>query len=204
MTFSKAFEQLVEALTCLSGVGNKTAQRMALELLLKKQTQADILSKAIAHALNTTQQCQRCRNLSDEELCLICRNHSRDQQTLCIVEAPSDVLAIEQSTDFQGQYFVLMGHLSPLDGIGPEALGLDILDRRFAEEEIKEVVLATNSTLEGEATAYFLAELAKKHGISTTRLAHGVPMGGELSYIDKQTLSLAFRTRNRFEIESFD
>lgn len=199
MSFSASFDNLVHALTCLSGVGNKTAQRMALDLLLKKPEQANILAHAIAHALITTKRCQICRNLSDDDVCLICANPTRNINTLCVVEAPSDVLAIEQSTDYQGLYFVLMGHLAPLDGIGPEALGLDVLDRRLAEDNITELVLATNSTLEGEATAYFLAELAAKHGIIATRLAHGVPMGGELSYIDKNTLSLAFRTRHKFQ-----
>lgn len=199
MSFSASFDNLVHALTCLSGVGNKTAQRMALDLLLKKPEQANILAHAIAHALITTKRCQICRNLSDDDVCLICANPTRNINTLCVVEAPSDVLAIEQSTDYRGLYFVLMGHLAPLDGIGPEALGLDVLDRRLAEDNITELVLATNSTLEGEATAYFLAELAAKHGIIATRLAHGVPMGGELSYIDKNTLSLAFRTRHKFQ-----
>lgn len=195
MSFSPSFDRLVEALTCLPGVGAKTAQRMALDLLLKKQTQAAQLAEAIEHALHTAQRCESCRNLSDEAICLICRNAHRDQQTLCVVEAPADVLAIEQSTDYQGLYFVLMGHISPLDGIGPEALGLDILDKRLAQGEIKELVLATNSTLEGETTAYFLNELAAKHHVRATRLAHGVPIGGELAYIDKGTLSLAFKTR---------
>lgn len=201
MSFSRSFDELVEALTCLSGVGKKTAQRMALELLLKKNQQAEQLAQAISHALATTKRCVHCRNLSDETVCLICRNASRDQQTLCVVEAPADVLAIEQSTDYQGLYFVLMGHIAPLDGIGPEALGLDVLDKRLAQGEIKEVVLATNSTLEGEATAYFLNELAAKHQVKATRLAHGVPMGGELAYIDKSTLSLAFKTRNIYHSE---
>lgn len=199
MSFSKSFDELVNALTCLPGVGSKTAQRMALDLLLKKPEQAKILAQSVNHALQTTQRCEICRNLSDESVCLICNNSMRDTQSLCIVEAPADVLAIEQSTDYQGIYFVLMGHISPLDGIGPEQLGLDILDKRLAQGEIKEIILATNSTLEGEATAYFLAELAAKHNISATRLAHGVPMGGELAYIDKNTLSLAFRTRNHYD-----
>ena len=198
MSFSASFDHLVEALTCLPGVGAKTAQRMALQLLLKKQDKALTLAKAISHALDTATRCSHCRNLSDAEVCLICANPRRDQSVLCVVEAPDDVLAIEQSTDYRGLYFVLMGHIAPLDGIGPEALGMDILDRRLGEGEISELVLATNSTMEGETTAYFLAELAAKHNVPATRLASGVPMGGELPYIDKGTLSLAFKTRQRY------
>lgn len=199
MSFSPAFDALVEALTCLPGVGTKTAQRMALDLLLKKTTAAADLAEAIGHALKTTRRCQSCRNLSDRPVCMICADPVRDKATLCVVEAPSDVLAIEQSTDYRGVYFVLMGHIAPLDGIGPEKLGMDILDRRLGEGEITEMVIATNSTLEGETTAYFLGELAVKHGVSATRLAHGVPMGGELAYIDKSTLALALRMRNKFD-----
>lgn len=196
MSFSRSFDELVDALTCLPGVGAKTAQRMALDLLLKKKPQAEKLAQSLNTAIKTTRRCRICRNISDEEVCLICSNATREQDVLCVVEAPADVLAIEQSTDYRGLYFVLMGHIAPLDGIGPTELGLDILDERLRTGEIKEIVLATNSTLEGEATAYFLGELAAKHGIKATRLAHGVPMGGELAYIDKNTLSLAFRTRS--------
>lgn len=201
MSFSASFDGLVEALTCLPGVGAKTAQRMALQLLLDKPDKARALAGAISHALDTATRCRHCRNLSDSDVCLICANANREQHILCVVEAPADVLAIEQSTDYRGLYFVLMGHIAPIDGIGPEALGMDILDRRLAEGEIRELVLATNSTMEGETTAYFLGELAAKHGITATRLASGVPMGGELSYLDKGTLALAFNTRRRYEGE---
>lgn len=199
MSFSASFDGLVEALTCLPGVGAKSAQRMALSMLLKKPQAAQQLADSIAHALNTAQRCQHCRNLADEPVCLICANPKRDETTLCVVEAPDDVLALEQSTDYRGLYFVLMGHISPLDGIGPQELGLDMLDTRLQQGVVKELVLATNSTMEGETTAYFLAELADKHGVLATRLAHGVPMGGELAYIDKSTLSLAFNTRARYQ-----
>lgn len=199
MAFSSAFDQLVQALTYLPGVGTKTAQRMGLQLLLEKPEKAKVLAQALTFALQTVTRCRQCRNISDSDLCMICANPTRDDSVLCVVEAPGDVLAIEQSTDFRGLYFVLMGHISPLDGIGPSELGLDLLDRRLAQENIHELVLATNSTLEGETTAYFLAELAEKHHISATRLAHGVPMGGELSYIDKHTLSLAFNTRHLYQ-----
>ncbi|UJF25021.1 recombination mediator RecR [Suttonella sp. R2A3] len=201
MSFSPSFDHLVSALTCLPGVGAKSAQRMALQLLLHKQDKAHQLAQAIEQALHTATRCRVCRNLSDEEVCLICANEQRDTGTLCVVEAPDDVLAIEQSTDYRGQYFVLMGHISPLDGIGPEALGLDTLDKRLAEGGVNELVLATNSTMEGETTAYFLGELAAKHGVEATRLASGVPMGGELSYIDRGTLSLAFNARQRYQSE---
>ena len=198
MSFSRHFDHLVDALTCLPGVGPKSAQRMALHLLLKKPQAASTLSSAIGVALDKVQNCRHCRNLSDDDVCLICANPLRDHSIVCVVEAPADVLAFEQSTDYQGVYFVLMGHIAPLDGIGPAELGLDVLDERLAQGEIRELVLATNSTLEGETTAYFLAELAGKHQVEATRLAHGVPMGGELAYLDGNTLSLAFKTRSRY------
>lgn len=199
MSFSPSFDRLVLALTCLPGVGNKTAQRMALDLLLKKSDRATELAQALQNALSEVGRCDQCRNLSDQPLCLICDNPMRDASSVCVVEAPADVLAIEQSTDYQGRYFVLMGHIAPLDGIGPEALGMDLLDDQLKTGTIREMVVATNSTLEGETTAYFLGELARKHRVSATRLAHGVPIGGELAYIDKNTLDLAFRTRTQVE-----
>lgn len=202
MSFSPSFDALVEALTCLSGVGAKTARRMALELLLKKPEQARQLAASIESALNSAQKCRKCRNLSDSPECLICQNPKRDQHTICVVETPADVIAIEQSTHYRGLYFVLMGNISPLDGIGPEALGLDLLDNRLANESIEELVLATNSTMEGETTAYFLAALAEKHGVNSTRLASGLPLGGELAHIDQGTLSLAFNSRIRYQTET--
>lgn len=198
MSFSPSFDALVQALTCLSGVGKKTAQRMALDLLLKKNAEAVTLAKALTTALATVQRCRYCRNLSDAEVCLLCADPLRNRQQICVVETPADVIAIEQATDYRGLFFVLMGHIAPLDGMGPEALGMDILDDRLANEAISELVLATNATLEGETTAYFLAELAAKHGIQATRLAYGVPLGSELSYIDKQTLHHAFQSRDHY------
>lgn len=202
MSFSPSFDALVDALQCLSGVGKKTGQRMALDLLLKKQEQAQKLAHSIANALLNVKRCQCCRNLSDEELCLICANPKRDKTLICVVEQPSDVLAFEQSTDHKGIYFVLMGHIAPLDGIGPQALGMDILDERLKTGEIQELILATSTTLEGEGTAYFLAELGKKYGVKVTRLAHGVPLGGELTYLDDKTLSLAFNTRQEYQLDN--
>jgi len=139
--------------------------------------------------------CSECRTLSEESVCMLCANTRRDRSVLCVVETPADVQALEQSTGYQGLYFVLMGHLSPLDGIGPEALGLDLLETRLASGEVKELILATNPTVEGEATAHFVSEMARVQGIRTTRIAHGVPMGGELEYIDGGTLSHAFAGR---------
>lgn len=202
MSFSQSFDDLVSALTCLPGVGAKSAQRIALELLLKRQEQAKILARAIDCAIENVRRCAQCRNLSDTEICLICSNPKRNTQHLCVVENPADVLAIEQNTDYQGLYFVLMGHIAPLDGVGAQELGLDILDKRLASGEITELLIATNSTLEGEATAYFLGELAQKHAVSATRPANGVPMGGELSYLDRNTLSFAFRSRQTFSVNS--
>ncbi|MDO4435685.1 MAG: recombination mediator RecR [Cardiobacteriaceae bacterium] len=199
MSFSRSLDELIAALTCLPSVGQKSAQRMALNLLLKKPEQAKRLAQAIQNALEQVKRCRKCRNLSDEDLCLICQNPRRDQSALCVVEQPSDVLAIEQSTSYMGHYFVLLGHLSPLDGVGVEELGLGELDALLQSGEVRELIIATNSTMEGETTAYYIAELARQHGIVATRLAHGVPMGGELAYIDKQTLSLAFQTRHPFK-----
>lgn len=204
MVFSSSFETLVQALRCLPGVGVKTAQRMALQLLLHKRAQAHELAHAIEHALQNVQRCQSCRNLSDAELCGFCRDARRRQDVLCVVEGPADVLAIEQSDAYHGLYFVLMGHIAPLDGIGPYELGLDQLDARLAQGQIKELIIATNSTVEGETTAYYLMELAEKHRVVASRLAHGVPMGGELEYIDKGTLSLAFERRRQLSSDVND
>lgn len=195
MSFSPSFDALVDALRCLPGVGVKTAQRMALQLLLKKQTEAAVLVAALTQALEKVQRCELCRNISDCSLCRICADESRAHELICVVEGPADVLALEQSTDYKGVYFVLMGNIAPLDGIGPYELGLDKLDRRLADSSVSELIIATNSTIEGETTAYYLMELAAKHQVRATRLAHGVPMGGELEYIDKSTLALAFERR---------
>jgi recombination protein RecR len=179
----------------LPGVGNKTAQRMAYQLLERDREGGRRLAQALSRAMEEVGRCRDCRSLCETDRCSLCSSGTRDSSLLCVVETPADIDAIEQATDFRGRYFVLMGHLSPLDGIGPQELGLDQLSARFAQGELKELILATNPTIEGEATAQYISELAREHGIRTTRIAHGVPMGGELEYIDSGTLSHAFSGR---------
>ena len=198
MSASPLISQLMDALRCLPGVGNKTAQRMAFHLLERDREGGRQLSQVLVRAMDEVGHCSDCRTLCESELCTLCASSSRDPGLLCVVETPVDVDAIEQATDFRGRYFVLMGHLSPLDGIGPEQLGLDRLDERFASGQLKEVILATNPTVEGEATAQYVSERAHAQGIRTTRIAHGVPMGGELEYIDSGTLAHAFSGRRDF------
>ena len=190
-----SIEQLIEALRCLPGVGPKSAQRMTFHLLERNRDGGDRLAKALSHALEHVQHCQRCRILSETEICNRCSDDNRRKDQLCIVEMPSDVLAIEQATHYKGQFFVLSGHLSPLDGIGPEALGLPQLIELFDQKTIAEVILATNPTVEGEATAHYISQLSHARNIPVTRLAHGIPMGSELEYIDSGTLSHAFSSR---------
>ena len=190
-----SIEQLIEALRCLPGVGPKSAQRMAFHLLERNRAGGERLTKALSQALAKVHHCQRCRILSETELCNRCSDERRRDDQLCIVEMPSDVLAIEQATHYQGQYFVLSGHLSPLDGIGPEALGIPKLIEMFEQGAIQEVILATNPTVEGEATAHYISQLAHSKKIHVTRLAHGIPLGGELEYVDSGTLSHAFLGR---------
>jgi recombination protein RecR len=185
----------MEALRCLPGVGNKTAQRMSYYLLERDRDGGRALARALERAMQEVGHCADCRTLCESERCNLCSNGSRDNSQLCVVETPVDLEAIEQATDYRGRYFVLMGHLSPLDGIGPGELGLDLLAQRFAGGGLQEVILATNPTVEGEATAQYISELAAEQGIRTTRIAHGVPMGGELEYIDSGTLSHAFAGR---------
>ncbi len=195
MSGSRLIGRLVESLRCLPGVGPKSAQRMAYYLLENNRDGGRQLAEILLQAMDKVGNCRECRTLSEDATCAICANPRRDRSKLCVVETPVDVHALEQSTGYQGLYFVLMGHLSPLDGIGPEQLGLEQLESRLAVGEVSELILATNSTVEGEATAHFISELARAHGIKTTRIAHGVPMGGELEYIDSGTLSHAFAGR---------
>ena len=185
----------MEALRCLPGVGPKSSQRMAFHLLERDREGARRLAEILQQALERIDRCRLCRNLSETPICDLCDNPARNHSLLCVIETPADVLAVEQATGFRGLYFVLMGHLSPLDGIGPAQLGLDSLEERLNAGEIKELILATNPTVEGEATAYYLADLARERGIKATRIAHGVPLGGELEYIDGGTLSHAFSGR---------
>jgi recombination protein RecR len=195
MPASPLIQNLMEALRCLPGVGQKTAQRMAYHLLERDREGGLRLAQVLARAMDEVGHCRDCRTLCESDLCSLCSNDTRDGSVLCVVETPADIDAIEQATDFKGRYFVLMGHLSPLDGVGPQQLGLNQLSERFASGELTEVILATNPTVEGEATAHYVGELARDHGIRTTRIAHGVPMGGELEYIDSGTLSHAFSGR---------
>ena len=192
MAASPLLNRLITALRCLPGVGPKSAQRMALHLLERDRDGGRRLIEALQAALDGIGHCRLCRDLSETDVCALCANPRRDRSLLCVIETPADVLAVEQATGFQGVYFVLMGHLSPLDGIGPAELGLEA---RLDQGEVREVILATNPTVEGEATAYYLAELARERGIRATRIAHGVPLGGELESVDGGTLAHAFAGR---------
>ena len=195
MSRSRLIDNLIEHLRCLPGVGPKSAQRMAYHLLEHNRDGARRLARAMTEAMDGIGHCSECRDLSETPVCSLCASERRDRGLLCVVETPADVLALEQSTGYRGCYFVLMGHLSPLDGIGPEQLGLDQLEARLAGGEVQELILATNPTVEGEATAHFISDLGHAHGVRTTRIAHGVPLGGELEYIDSGTLSQAFAGR---------
>ena len=195
MSTSSLLDELIETLRVLPGVGQKTAQRMAHHLLERNRDGGRRLAAKLADAMERIGNCQRCRNFSETEICALCRNGSRETQLLCAVEMPADLSAIEQATGFRGHYFVLLGRLSPLDGLGPRELGLDLLSARLAEGEVSELIIATNPTVEGEATAHYLAQLARQHGVRPSRLAHGVPLGGELEYIDRGTLAHAFGSR---------
>ncbi len=188
-------QQLIDALRCLPGVGAKSAQRMALQLLERDRDGARHLARLLVSACDRVGNCSRCRNLSEDEVCSICRNSVRDGSLLCIVEGPVDLIAIEQATGFRGLYFVLFGRLSPLDGLGPRELGMDLLQQRLAQGAVRELILATNPTIEGEATAHYLSQMAAQAGVRATRLAHGVPLGGELEFIDRGTLAHAFGAR---------
>ncbi|MBY5930667.1 recombination mediator RecR [Halomonas denitrificans] len=201
MSFSPLVEQLMDALRVLPGVGPKTAQRMAMHLLERQREGGRRLAEVMLEAVEQVGYCQRCRTLTEEPLCGLCQSARRDDSVLCVVESPADMLAIEEAGGFQGRYFVLHGHLSPLDGIGPEDIGLDQLEARMDEGLVKEVVLATNPTVEGEATAHYIATQIKRHGARLSRLAYGVPMGGELEYVDGGTLSRAFSGRLPFDSE---
>ena len=199
MSFSPLTQQLIEALTCLPGVGPKSAQRMALHLLDRDRQRASKLADVLSQAMVKIGRCQKCRNFTENTLCHICSQTSRDPSLLCVVETPADVIAIEQSGTYRGFYFLLLGHLSPIDGIGPDEIGIPLLDERLGQGEVKELIIATGTTVEGEATAHFISEMARIHGVKASRIAHGVPMGGELEYVDSNTLALALRGRRVME-----
>jgi recombination protein RecR len=195
VNYSPALAHLVAALRRLPGVGPKTAQRMAFHLLERDRDGALDLSRALAAAVQAIGNCRRCRMLSDTELCPICASPQRDTALLCVVESPADVVAVEQSGGFRGRYFVLMGHLSPLDGVGPAELGIAALEAILEEGSVRELILATNPTVEGDATAHYIGELAARRGVKASRIAHGVPVGGELEYVDGGTLAHALAGR---------
>jgi recombination protein RecR len=195
MNFSPTLQNLIDALRCLPGVGPKSAQRMTLHLLERDREAALKLSSALREAVERIGHCKLCRNFTELDICEICADPKRDHSVICVVETPADVLAIEQSASFRGLYFVLMGRLSPIDGIGPAELGLDIFQQRVVEAGMEEVILATNPTVEGEATAYYLIDLLQPHGVQVSRIAHGVPLGGELEFVDGSTLAHALSGR---------
>jgi recombination protein RecR len=199
MSSSPSLTELVNALKCLPGVGQKSAQRMALHLIERDQIGAARIANAALTALEKVRHCKQCRNFSDTDLCELCSNQKRDVASLCIVETPVDVLAIEASGAFRGLYFVLLGRLSPLDGIGPDQLGLDILEEQLNKGVIEEIILATSATVEGDITAQFVADIAHKYSIKTSRLARGIPLGGELEYVDSGTLSRALSGRQLYD-----
>jgi recombination protein RecR len=192
---AKGLERLVQALRVLPGVGPRSAQRMAFHLLQHERAGADELAHALVEALASVRRCEKCNNFSEEETCALCRSPRRDRALLCVVETPADLAMVEQTLSYSGMYFVLMGRLSPLDGVGPRDIGLDRLLERAAEGEVQEVILATNFTNEGEATAHYIAEMLRARGVKASRIARGVPLGGELEYVDAGTISQALLDR---------
>jgi recombination protein RecR len=199
MAFTPLLQDLLTALRCLPGVGPKSSQRMAFHLLERNRAGARQLVTALSAALDRIGQCSVCRMFTESETCAICADTRREQGVVCVVETPADVVAVEESAGFRGRYFVLMGRLSPLDGVGPRELGIPLLESQLAAGDVRELILATSATVEGEATAAFLAGVAREHGVRASRIAHGVPMGGELEYVDSGTLSHAIAARTRME-----
>ncbi|ALU42302.1 recombination mediator RecR [Pseudoalteromonas rubra] len=196
MQLSPSLSALVEALRCLPGIGPKSAQRIAFHLLERDRNGGTQLGQSLLQAMDKIGHCESCRTFSETPVCDICSNIKRqDTGLLCVVESPSDVLAIEQTGQYQGLYFVLMGHLSPLDGIGPNEIGMDVLEKTLSNGNINEVILATNPTVEGEATAHFIGEMCHQHNVTASRIAHGMPVGGELELVDGMTLMHAFSGR---------
>ena len=192
---AQGLARLVEALRVLPGVGPRSAQRMAYPLLQHDRAGAEQLAQALSGALASVRRCAKCNNFTEEEVCALCRSARRDPALLCVVETPADLAMVEQTLSYSGMYFVLMGRLSPLDGVGPRDIGLDRLLARVAEGEVREVILATNFTNEGEATAHYIAEMLRERGIRVSRIARGVPLGGELEYVDAGTISQALLDR---------
>ena len=199
MSKDSVIQQLISAFRCLPGVGPKSAQRMTFFLLQRDRVGGQHLAHSLVEAMSKVGNCKRCRTLSEKEICAICDNPKREVSLLCVVESPADMAAIEHGTGYRGQFFVLGGHLSPLDGVGPEELGLELLEQRLLEGAITEVIVATGSTVEGQATAHYLSELVQEKGIRVTRIAQGVPLGGELEFIDSSTLNHAIGERQSME-----
>jgi recombination protein RecR len=199
MSFTPRLQELLSALRCLPGVGPKSAQRIAFHLLDKDRDGAKTLVESLNTALNEVGLCEKCRMFADQALCPVCADLRRDRGLMCVVETPADVIAIDESGGYRGLYFVLMGRLSPLDGIGPDELGVGLLEQCLASGEIRELILATSATVEGEATAAYLAGISARAGIPASRIAHGVPMGGELEYVDGNTLALALAARSAIQ-----
>lgn len=195
MKSPSTLEELIDALRCLPGVGPKSAQRIAYHLLQYDKLGAERLSQTLGRALQTIRRCAKCNSFTEQELCGLCGSDRRDATQLCVVETPGDLLMMEQTMSYSGLYFVLMGRLSPLDGIGPREIGLDVLQRRVSDGSVKEVIVATNFTNEGEATAHYIGEILKDRGVRITRIARGIPVGGELEYVDTGTLAQAFVER---------
>ena len=200
MVFSPLIDHLIETLCCLPGVGPKSAQRIAFHLLERHRKGAIALSQALADSMNKVDRCQQCRTFTEQRLCIVCSDNKRDTTTICVVESPADAVAIEQSGSFHGLYFVLMGHLSPIDGIGPEDIGINFLLQRMRSETINEVILATNSTVEGEATAYYIIQQMKNLNVTVSRIAYGVPIGGELEYVDTGSLACSLSGRQVIDL----
>lgn len=195
MKNSPRVESLINAFICLPGVGRRSAQRMAYALLERDRSGGMHLAEALLEAMTHVKQCTRCRNFAEEALCPVCADPRRHHAQVCVVASPADVLAVEQSGEYQGRYFVLMGHLSPIDGLGPEQIGLDLLEQQLSAGGIEELILATGTTVEGEATAHYILDMAESHGIGVSRIAQGVPMGGDLEFVDGVTLAHALRSR---------
>jgi len=196
---SSSLDELIQSLGCLPGVGRKSAQRMALHLLERDQAGARRIADALNGALANVRHCRRCRNFCDSEICEICGDAERDQGAICVVEAPADVIAVESSGAFAGRYFVLMGKLSPLDGYGPDEIGLEQLEQQLGEGDIRELILATSATVEGDITAQYIADVAAGHDVASSRLARGIPLGGELEFVDSGTLSRALQGRQKID-----
>ena len=195
---TEVLQELIKALQCLPGIGPKSAQRAAFHLLERNRDGARRLARSLEDAMARVGHCARCRTFSEQEECRICASPQRDPGVLCVVESPLDVAAIEQAHDFKGRYFVLMGRLSPIDGISPDRLRLDLLEARLATGEVRELIVATSTTMEGEATAHYLGQLARQAGVTASRIAFGIPMGGELEYVDSSTLALALQSRRAY------